>query len=284
MQDHGVLAIDVGSSRVKLGWFPPAGGCATTPAATALAIAAAPLPTPEEVRRVEHQDRPPAEWLAEIERWLDELAPTGDANCLIASVHAGAAGALDRCIHSRQWSRIVHLTARNLPLTVRVAEPERVGVDRLLGALAANRLRRPETQAISVDMGTAITVDLINADGAFEGGAILAGPMLSLAALHAGTSSLPRLDASVLDPPPAAIGKSTSAAMAAGAYWGAIGAVREVVQRLAESAPSPPEVFLTGGAAAAFAPHVGLDHHPARHVPHLVLAGIRLAADVERLR
>jgi type III pantothenate kinase len=128
-------------------------------------------------------------------------------------------------------------------------------------------------------MGTATTVDVVSTDGAFEGGAILAGPWLSLSALHAGTASLPAMDVGGLAQPPAVVGKSTEQALASGAFWGALGAINELVRRAAEQIPGEPEVYLTGGAAPAFAGLIELAGQPARHVPHLVLAGLRIAAD-----
>ena len=65
------------------------------------------------------------------------------------------------------------LTSGDLPLVVKLPRPDMVGVDRLLDALAANRLRTPGRPAVVVDVGSAITVDLVDADGAFLGGAIL---------------------------------------------------------------------------------------------------------------
>jgi type III pantothenate kinase len=279
MPEWSVLAIDVGSSCVKLGWFPAGGACAVEKSGERLPIATPPLPAPQEAFQTQHKGRSPAAWLAEIEDWIASLPPTAEMACALASVHAAAAGSLEESLGPHQWHRFTRVTAIDVPLTIRTAEPQRVGVDRLLGALAVNRLRPGGVPAISVDMGTAITVDLIASDGAFEGGAILAGPMLSLAALHGGTASLPRLDAAVLTEPRTAVGKSTSQAMAAGAYWGAVGAVRELVGRMAGACATEPEVFLTGGAAAVFADKIGLGDRPARHVPHLVLAGIRIAAD-----
>jgi type III pantothenate kinase len=128
-------------------------------------------------------------------------------------------------------------------------------------------------------MGTAVTVDLVGADGAFEGGAIFAGPVLALGALHAGTASLPKLDLSGLAGPPCSVGKSTEQALLAGAYWGAAGAVRELVQRTAQQVDGQPELYLTGGGAPGFAAVLDLDGRPARYLPHLVLSGIRLVAE-----
>lgn len=273
-----LLAIDVGSSCVKLGWFPAAGACEGEKPAS-LPIAATPLAIPAEVFRIEHRDRSAEEWTAAVDVCFNELPATDEIVCVVASVHRGVAEKLLTRLQLRPWKKLLSLRAGDLPLTVNVAEPEKVGIDRLLGALAVNQLRRPGAAAIAVDMGTATTVDLIGANGAFEGGAIVAGPTLALAALHAGTASLPQLDASVLAAPPSAVGKSTIEAMASGAYWGAIGAVRELASQFAQGCSGEPQLFLTGGGAEGLAPYIGLEDQPARYLPHLVLSGIRLAAD-----
>ena len=95
-------------------------------------------------------------------------------------MHRGAAARLSAVL--ADWAKqsgedcpIRQLTYRDVPLTIRVDEPARVGIDRLLAALAADRLRQRDRAAIVVDLGTAITVDLVDADGAFAGGAILPG-------------------------------------------------------------------------------------------------------------
>lgn len=277
--ESNILAIDIGSSCIKLGWFPRGGVCTSDKPLSTLPIASSSLPSPDETFRIEHRDRLAEDWSTALDGCINSLPPTNETVCVVASVHAGVAEKLLTRLRLRTWERLVILRAADLPLTVRVAAPEKVGIDRLLSVLAVNQLRRPGTAAIAVDMGTATTVDLIGADGAFEGGAIVAGPTLALAALHAGTASLPQLDESVLASPPVAVGKSTADAMAAGAYWGAIGAVRELVKQLAAACPAEPQVFLTGGGAAGFAPLMGEGELAARYLPNLVLAGIRLAAD-----
>src|SRR6266542_3759226 len=62
---------------------------------------------------------------------------------------------------------------RQLPISTDVDFPERVGLDRLLNAVAANAVREVNRSAIVIDAGTAITVDLIDAGGVFRGGAIM---------------------------------------------------------------------------------------------------------------
>ncbi|HEX6961400.1 MAG TPA: type III pantothenate kinase [Lacipirellula sp.] len=280
-QNHNILAIEVGSSRVKVGWFPSAGACASEKPAANLPIVAAPrtLPEPSAVFRAEHR-RDEAEWTGEVAARLSELLLPEGTICIVAAVHRAAAESLQSRVLKRQsLSQVIKLTRSDVSVEANVNEPSRIGIDRLLNALAANHIRQAGRPAIVVDVGTAMTVNLISADGVFQGGAILAGPMTALRALHSATSSLPLLGRDVLEAAPAPVGKSTEHAMAAGAYWGAIGAARELIARTATACRQSPEVFLTGGASAGLAPHIGFGEEPARHIPDLILSGIRLAAE-----
>jgi type III pantothenate kinase len=210
---------------------------------------------------------------------LDELAAwCGDAPVAwrVASVQREAQERL------REWVRSVRpqddyraLTQPDLPLAVRLPSPERVGIDRLAAAVGANALRDPARPAIVVDTGTAITVNLVGADGAFLGGAILPGITMSARALFDNADLLPWVNADPGSEPPAALGKSTDEAIKGGLYWGAVGSIREVGARLAADLSTSPEWFLTGGDAAFLAPQLGPE---VRYVPHLVLGGIVIAA------
>ena len=156
----------------------------------------------------------------------------------------------------------------------RLPRPDMVGIDRLLDAVAANHLRRPDQPAVVADVGTAITVDAVSAEGAFLGGAILPGIAMSARALHEFTDLLPLIEMSELSQPPPALGTATTAAMQSGLFWGAVGAIRELAERLAKHLEGEPAIYLTGGAGPAVAELLGPS---ARHVPHLTLAGIALA-------
>jgi type III pantothenate kinase len=210
---------------------------------------------------------------AQLEEWLVAV----NEACLcwrIGSVNRPAASRLiDWLRDHRTDDEISLLTSGDLPLTIRLPRPDMVGVDRLLDALAANRLRTPGRKAVVVDVGSAITVDLVDAEGAFCGGAILPGIAMAARALHEFTDLLPLIEMAELHEPPPAPGTDTVAAMRAGLFWGAVGAVRQLVEKLAEG---DADIFLTGGAGPVVA---RLLDTSARYVPHLTLAGIALAAE-----
>ena len=133
---------------------------------------------------------------------------------------------------SARRTAITLLAAGDLPLEVRLERPDMVGIDRLVDAVAVNRLREPGRPAVIVDVGTAITVDLVSADGAFLGGAILPGIQMSARALHEFTDLLPLVDVSELTAPPPALGTATESAMESGLFWGAVGAIRQLIEQL----------------------------------------------------
>jgi type III pantothenate kinase len=211
--------------------------------------------------------------------WCNEHL-VGGTTWRIASVHRAAAVRLSTALMdwAKQTGRdcpIQQLTFRDVPLLIHVEQPDRVGIDRLLAALAANRLRQRNRAAIVVDLGTAITVDLVDTDGAFAGGAILPGIATSARALAEQTDALPQVTLDFLDEPPVPLGKSTVPAIESGIYWGAIGAIRELVSQLSAPYPSRPDLLITGGASRQVA-ELLKTHGAVRHVPNLVLSGIAL--------
>ncbi|MBN2578230.1 MAG: type III pantothenate kinase [Pirellulales bacterium] len=256
MTQGSLIAIDVGNARVKLGRFgsiPDAG-----------------LPEPMAVLPL---DGEAPDWDA-IQAWLGSEA-TAPPRWSIASVSRPTAGRLlDWLREHRPDDPVALLSTADLPLEVRLPRPDMVGIDRLADAVAVNRLREKDRPAVIVDVGTAITVDLVSADGTFLGGAILPGLAMAARALHDYTDLLPLIETKDLSAPPPALGQDTESAMQSGLFWGAVGAVRQLTDELARSTGCSPQVFLTGGAGPTVAPLIGPQ---ARHFPHLTLAGIALA-------
>jgi type III pantothenate kinase len=260
------VAVDIGNSRIKIGRFNRADQ--------------SPLPQPASILDISITDHATGHFdAAELDAWC-RTNVSSRTEWLIGTVHRTAGQRLVAA--ANDWSQRTQiecptriLSFRDIPLQISVDEPSRVGVDRLLGAVAANRLRQADRAAIIVDLGTAITVDLLDAGGTFAGGAILPGIGMSARALAEQTDALPRVAMEHLEKSPSPLGKSTEAAIQAGLYWGAVGAIRELITMLASGMSQPPELFFTGGASQQVA-QLFAQHGSVHHVPHLVLAGIAI--------
>ncbi len=280
MKQAPSLAVDIGNARIKIGRFSADPACGDARVAERGGDRS--LPEPDDVL-------PLSDLTPEFDRLADWLSPfTSDSlKWTIASVNRpGATRLINWLRDNREQDGVTLLSASDLPLEVRLERPDMVGIDRLVDAVAANRLREPNRPAAVVDVGSAITVDWIAANGAFTGGAILPGLGMNARAMHEFTDLLPLIDVGEWTEPPPALGRSTEEAMRSGLYWGSVGAVREIVARLAVESntsalnaisanPARPQIFLTGGAGEAVARLLGGD---ARYVPHLTLAGVALSA------
>lgn len=177
------------------------------------------------------------------------------------------------------------VAASHIPISTALARPDRTGPDRLLAAWAATRLYG--SPVIVVDLGTATTVDVVDADGFFLGGAIAPGLRLGADALAEGTARLPRID---LRLPAEVIGTDTDGAIASGVVIGHIGAVRELAQRMHQHVEDPStttKVVITGGYSEAVWAHTawrlpagpGLPAIADALDPDLVLKGLGLLAE-----
>jgi len=257
-----LIAVDIGNTLMKRGTFDGAGGVRTAASARRPK-----LPKPESSFECPTQGG--------VKLLLADL-PDEPAVWYVASVHGATARNLEEAIRQRRTADSFHLMSyRDVPLDIGVERPERVGLDRLAAAVGANHVRRPNRPAIVVDIGTAITVDALDAGGAFLGGAILPGPGLAARALHEHTDQLPLIDAGPGGDAIPPIGTSTEAAMQSGLFYGALGGVRELIRHMTTALGGRPQVLLSGGYARLLAPRLGRNM---RYVPHLVLAGIALCA------
>lgn len=182
------------------------------------------------------------------------------------------------------------IAASHVPISTALVRPDQTGPDRLLAAWAA--AARLGTPVIVVDLGTATTVDAVDGDGFFVGGAILPGLGLAARALADGTARLPRVE---IELPADAIGGDTVSALRSGIVIGHIGAVRELAMRMhahlggasRDARAATTRVIVTGGyAAAAWAEAAwrrpagpGLPAIADTIDPDLVLAGLGLLAE-----
>jgi len=135
----------------------------------------------------------------------------------------------------------------DLGIPVRLEKPSEAGADRLVNAIGAHVVYPGDL--IVIDSGTATTLDVIAADGGFEGGVIAPGINLSMEALHAAAAKLPRV---AIRRPEKTIGRDTVGAMQAGVFWGYIALIEGLITRIREEWGRPMTVVATGGVASLF--------------------------------
>jgi type III pantothenate kinase len=133
-----------------------------------------------------------------------------------------------------------------------VAEPQNVGADRAINAIAAHASHPGDL--IIVDFGTATTFDWVGATGAYKGGIIAPGLNLSLDALVAAAAKLPRIAIEAPDSK-TVIGRTTESQMLIGVYWGYVALIEGLVARMKAEIGHPTKVIATGGLAALFEQH-----------------------------
>lgn len=134
-------------------------------------------------------------------------------------------------------------------MQIQYDNPREVGADRIVNAVAGYEKHR--CPLIIVDFGTATTFDYVNAKGEYCGGAIAPGLAISLEALFQRASKLPRVD---ICRPPQTIAKNTVNSMQAGIFYGYVGLVDGIVERIKQESRDQSRVLATGGLAALIAP------------------------------
>ena len=138
------------------------------------------------------------------------------------------------------------------PLQLDVDEPQNVGADRALNAIAAHA--RHPGDLIVIDFGTATTFDVVSATGAYTGGIIAPGINLSLDALVNAAAKLPRI---AIEAPTtnSVVGRTTESQMLIGISWGYVAMIEGLVDRLKAEIGRPVTVVSTGGLASLFDKH-----------------------------
>jgi type III pantothenate kinase len=222
------------------------------------------------------------DWQIQIDAWQ----VTGPKSWAVAGVDPNLTQRLCEWIRQRGDTVRVLMSWSDLRLEVAVEQPERVGIDRLLNAMAAkDRVKRPLSILI-IDAGSAVTVDWVSETGSFRGGVIFPGCRLMAKALHDYTALLPLVEIDWTSPP--LPGNSTIGAIKAGVFWAVAGGIKASLRQLAararwENGPrrmqckaTDPVIFLTGGDAELLAPV--MDSWVILW-PEMTLQGIRVAAE-----
>jgi type III pantothenate kinase len=156
------------------------------------------------------------------------------------------------------------------PIALDVDEPQSVGADRVLNAMAAHA--KHPGDLIIIDFGTATTFDLVDRTGAYKGGIIAPGINLSLDALVSAAAKLPRI---AIEAPEDSnvIGRTTNKQMLIGIYWGYVAMIEGLTARMRAEVGRPVRVVATGGLATLFDKHTDVFDIIE---PDLTVQGLRL--------
>lgn len=198
---------------------------------------------------------------------------------IVATSVAGAAAEQD----VRQWTQR-HWPAARMHFVIAAAvgwgvknsyrEPARLGSDRWAALIAAHHLT--QGPACVVDCGTAVTIDALNAAGEFVGGVIVPGLALARQSLRAGAAGITETEGEDAH----CFARTTADAVAAGTFYGLVGAVERIVVELGAGLGKDTQILLTGGDGSRLAPYLqGRIAYPIVSVPDLVLRGLARIAE-----
>lgn len=162
----------------------------------------------------------------------------------------------------------------DLGIQVAYGNPAEVGADRLVNAVAGVALYG--SPIAIVDLGTAITLDVVDRQGRYLGGAIAPGLVLSMETLFSRTAKLPQVS---LDAPGSVIGKSTMESIRSGIIYGYAGMIDSLVDRVFVELGEEFPVLATGGHASVLAEH---SRHRVTVDPWLTLKGLKIIYERNR--
>lgn len=156
-------------------------------------------------------------------------------------------------------------------LTTRYKEPWRLGVDRFMGVIAAYHIARARGACV-INLGTAMTIDLVDTLGVHQGGAIIPGPELMVASVLKNTVGIAKRATGALAGK-GLFAQDTRAAIGQGARYAAAASVDRAVTEAQKALQRTPLVLLTGGAAVQVEPLLQCSYVS---IPDLVLRGVAL--------
>lgn len=200
----------------------------------------------------------------------------GTSCCNISSVVPESAAKLASMLAVEGIETALITRNSSFILTVEYSTPETLGIDRLCGAEGAFRLLKSEGKEfgakdfiISIDAGTATTINIVKHPGVFTGGIIAPGIRMMFGALNKNTSQLPGVDTGEYKD---LIGDSTASSIASGVINATAGLIDRAVTHLRTKSNSERiYIYITGGNASNIIPFLNFEF---THEPNLVLHGI----------
>lgn len=187
---------------------------------------------------------------------------------IIASVVPRLTGALTGAVFDYLGCTARVVTHQSCLIPVLTDDPSEVGADRLVNAVAAYSVHR--RALIVVDFGTAVTFDHVTGKGEYAGGIIAPGIGISSEALFSRTARLPLISPGR---PEVLIGKNTADSMRSGLFYGFVGLVDGIIERMITQAGGSPAIVATGGLAPLI---LGESKHITGSDEFLTLKGLKI--------
>lgn len=186
---------------------------------------------------------------------LNGMTPQQFSGCIIASVVPPVTATLRESVASMTGTKPLVVGAGiKTGLRIQLDNPAAVGSDRVADTVAASELY--PLPVITVDMGTATTVSVVDENKTFLGGLIVPGVRLSLESLSSRASQLPEIS---LEPPKKVIGKNTVDCMKSGIIYHTASGIDGVIERIEAELGRPCTVVATGGNAGKIIPYCKRD-------------------------
>lgn len=199
-----------------------------------------------------------SEWSGRLTSFFSESMLSGSVPVVICSVNRPALKQVVHEIQSLGFQQLEVLSYDRLEMSIGLKNPEKVGIDRLVAAyLGKHFLEGQSSPAVIVDAGSAVTVDLLDADGAFCGGMIYPGPGLASWSLSSKTDALPFLQIpDVQGQLPDSVGRDTKEAIEKGLFFSQLSGIKGCVGAICESklirGTNAPVVLASGGGLEPF--------------------------------
>ncbi len=204
----------------------------------------------------------------------NDVSPSSIEKVVLSSVVPSLTQTFQQAVNKYFGCRPVLVTHDlRLPIRIDIDHPEQVGADRIANAVAVHA--QYGGPAIVVDFGTATNFDVVDGNNAYIGGVLLPGPETSMAELARRAARLFEVG---FGEPKSVVGRSTADALKSGLFYGTIGQIDYIMDRILEECGFDHcTVLATGGLAA------GIEKH-SRHIkivsPTLTLEGLRLIGEL----
>jgi type III pantothenate kinase len=252
-----ILLVDLGNTRIKWAWLRADG-------------------TPGRMLAAEHAGWKATDFAKEL--FARRSSGTKIEVHVVSVAAAPVRAALRKAVRSvtGRWPRLVRSVRTLAGVQNGYREPWRLGADRWLALLGARDQQKTDSAVCIADIGTALTIDLLDAEGVHCGGAIVPGPQLMTETLLRSTGGIRRRTRPGLGRAQALFARDTRSALAAGAHHAAAAVIERALSEAGgrKKTGRRVDLVLTGGAALAVSRLLRVPH---KIEPSLVLRGLARA-------